>query len=69
MAKHDVHMRQTSQIVGNTDVSFEIFSDGEKIGELRISKGTIDWWPRSTKTRHARLSWERFASLMDDYAT
>ena len=47
----------------NSDYRFEVFSGSEKLGEVRISKGTIDWRPRNA--RHVmRLTWERFDALM-----
>jgi hypothetical protein len=39
-------------------------SDGRLLGELLVSKGTIDWRPG----RHhytVRLTWEKFARLME----
>ena len=40
------------------------FADGEKFGELRISRGGVDWWPRDAKTRGELLTWEQFAARM-----
>lgn len=62
-------MRQTARVVGNSDVTFVIHSDGEKLGELLISRGTVDWWPAHSKTRRASLSWEQFARLMETTTT
>ena len=46
----------------NSDYRFEVFSGSEKLGEVRISKGTIDWRPRNA--RHVmKLTWERFDAL------
>lgn len=46
MPKHDVEMSiPTTKVVLSADVVFDIRSDDEKLGELRISKGTIDWAP------------------------
>ena len=61
-------MRQTARVVGNADVTFVVHSDGDKLGELRISRGTLDWWPAHSKTRHASLTWEQFATVMEDAA-
>ena len=48
----------------HSDVSFIVFSDDERLGELSISKGTIDWKPaRARKT--ISLSWEKFAQLIE----
>jgi hypothetical protein len=29
----------------NADARFIIYSDNEKLGELLISHGSLDWWP------------------------
>jgi hypothetical protein len=49
--------------VVNNDLIVEVEADGQKWGELRISKGSIDWVPRNNK-RARRLGWERFDAVM-----
>jgi len=64
MPIHDVEMSiPTTKVVLHADVVFEVRSDGEKLGELRISKGTIDWAPALARNP-AQLSWEQFDRLM-----
>lgn len=38
----------------------------EKIGELHLSSGSVDWWPRMAKTK-ITLKWGQFADLMDEH--
>ncbi len=65
MPVHAVRMTLPSGIIVNSDVEFEITSNGAKLGELHLSKGSIDWRPsRSKKTEH-RVTWEAFAELME----
>ena len=60
-------MHQTVRLVGKTDVVYEVFTDGEgKIGELRISKGAVDWWPRDSKKQYHRCTWEKLRSFMEE---
>jgi hypothetical protein len=60
MPVHDVEMSiPTTKVVLHADVVFEVRSDGDKLGELRISKGTIDWVPVNAKLP-IRLTWEQF---------
>jgi hypothetical protein len=50
--------------VVNTDLSVIVNSDGQRLGELLISKGSLDWRP----ARHqysVKISWENFARLME----
>jgi hypothetical protein len=64
MARHDVEMRiPTTKMVLHADVVFEVRSDDEKLGELRISQGSIDWFRGKAKTG-VKLSWEQFDQLM-----
>jgi hypothetical protein len=66
MPKHDVEMSiPTSKVVLHADVVFEVRSDGEKLGELRVSQGGVDWLPGNAKIS-AKLTWERFNRLMEE---
>ena len=50
-----------------TSLSLEISARGEKIGELEIGRGALYWRGGRRQTKK-RLSWSRFAELMDDLA-
>jgi hypothetical protein len=66
MPRHDVEMSiPTTKMVLHADVVFEVRSDGEKLGTLHISQGTIDWFPASAQIP-ARLTWEQFDRVMRD---
>lgn len=65
MPVHDVEMEMPRKVIVNADVVFAVKSDGEKLGELRVSKGTIDWRP-ANKQRIVALTWEQFDKLMRD---
>lgn len=63
MPRHDIEAKLPAHRVVNTDLSVVIKSDGKTLGELRISKGTIDW--RASKHQGAvTMRWETFARLM-----
>jgi hypothetical protein len=67
MPVHDVDMSiPTTKVVLHADVVFEVRSDGDKLGELRVSKGTIDWVPVNAKIP-IRLTWEQFDRQMRDH--
>jgi len=69
MATHDVSFEIPQKFVLSKDVTFEIKSDGAKLGELLISKGNIEWVPANNSVKKRRLTWERFASLMEKEGT
>jgi len=67
MARHEVEMSiPTTKVVLHADVVFEVRSDDEKLGELRVSQGTIDWFPRRAQIP-VRLTWEQFDRIMSDH--
>ena len=65
MAKHDVAFSIPQKFVLSKDVEFSVKSGGKKLGTLLISKGNIEWVPASNIVKKYRLSWERFAELME----
>jgi hypothetical protein len=65
MAKHDVTIDLPTRLVLRQDVTFVVWSDDVKLGELQVSKGSIDWLPGNARTRY-RMRWERFDELMKD---
>lgn len=64
MAEHRVVVTAPPRELGSSDAVYEVFADGEKFGELRISRGGVDWWPRDAK-RGELLTWEQFAARVE----
>jgi len=63
----NLKMRVDSPIeVSRVDVEIEVrrVSDDELLGHLRISKGSLDWWPKNAK-KPIRKRWGQFARLME----
>ena len=48
------------------DIVLVVSDERGKMGELRISRSSLDWWARMERTRPTRLNWDRFAELMND---
>lgn len=62
MPRHRIEISQPPKTVLHSDVVFTIWSDDTKLGELEISKGSVDW--KSAKRRRAKqISWERLAAF------
>lgn len=47
------------------DVTFEVRKDDSKLGTLLISKGNIEWVPAGNFVNKPRMSWAKFAELME----
>ena len=67
MAVHRVELALPSTDIQNADVVVNVWSDDERLGELRISRGTIDWRPGHHQAIFT-MEWERFDALMRDHA-
>ena len=63
MPTHEVKFDLPTGIVLHSDVKFVVWSDAEKLGELQVSQGTIDWIPGNARTRY-QMEWEKFDELM-----
>lgn len=52
--------------VENKDLVLEI-KDAEdgKLGELHISKGSLDYYPKGAQKKHFRVSWSDLAELLE----
>jgi len=65
MASHDVSFKIPQKVVLAKDIEMEVKSDGALLGRLLISKGNVEWLPGGNVTNKYRLSWEKFAMLME----
>jgi hypothetical protein len=65
MARHEIRMDQSLRDLGKVDVELQVVIDGVKRGELHISKGGVDWWPRNSKIYKYTWSWSRLADVLE----
>jgi hypothetical protein len=65
MPEHDIEITLPSKPLVNVDATIVVRSDGQKLGELHISKGSVDW-KAAGKQRAKPISWERLAALLDE---
>ena len=64
MADHTIKMRVPSIELDGRDVVFEVVIDGMKRGQLQVSEGGVDWYPRNAQTPWKR-TWAQLADLME----
>jgi hypothetical protein len=63
---HEVRARMDTKVVAHKDLEITVKSDGAKLGTLLISKGNIEWLPKGNSVNKKRLSWGRFAALIEE---
>jgi hypothetical protein len=63
MPAHKLEITVPPKAILNTDVVISVMSGDAKLGELRISRGSVDWVPARHQGAY-RLSWERFDLIM-----
>jgi hypothetical protein len=62
---HNVRVKIDTALVANKDFEIFVTGDGGKLGTLLISKGNVEWLPKGNYVNKRRLSWAKFADLMD----
>lgn len=67
MATHNVKFQLPTRTLGNEDARFYIYRNKEKLGEIRISKGSFDYYPLNSKKK-IKLRWYQFDKLISDWA-
>ncbi|MBU0586712.1 hypothetical protein KJ780_04305 [Candidatus Micrarchaeota archaeon] len=50
--------------LGRADIEFKVIEGREKLGRLRVSKGSVVWLARD-KTYGRKLNWREFAEMME----
>lgn len=66
MPTHDIVLTIPHGItVMNTDIEVVVREDGEVLGRVRISRGSIDWIPRLGRNAKT-MGWRKFGDLMEE---
>ncbi len=66
---HEVKINLQSKLVHRQDVEIEVKKDDSKLGTILISKGNIEWVPSGNSANKRRLTWVKFAELMETEGT
>ena len=62
---HEVTLDIATKFVLHKDVKIEVKTDEGKLGTLLVSKGNIEWVPSGNHVNKKRLSWKKFAELLE----
>lgn len=65
---HEVNFTVPKRNLGKADIEFEIKQNGVMLGTLKISKGSLVWFPKGT-TNGLKMGWSKFDKLMEENAT
>jgi hypothetical protein len=63
---HEVRARIDTKVVAHKDLEVIVKTSNRKLGTLLISKGNIEWLPKGHSVNKSRLSWVKFAMLMEN---
>lgn len=63
---HQVRFTMPARELGKTDVVFEVWTDGDKFGTLKVSKGSLVWFPRDHSKGH-KIGWKQFDAAMQEF--
>ena len=67
--KHSVkaHLQVMELAKAGSSLELEIYASNEKLGTLIIGRGSLYWYGRN-RHKSKRISWTRFAEMMDELA-
>lgn len=60
---HDVKFSIPERELGKADIEFIVKKNGNRIGTMRVSKGSIVWIPKDRSYGH-KASWSDFDEFM-----
>ena len=64
---HEVRVKIDTAVVAHKDFEVVVRTDSGKLGTLLISKGNVEWLPKGNSVNKTRLSWEKFAAIMEEH--
>jgi len=63
MPRHDVRFTIPERRLGNSDIEFTVYSDDERLGVLKVSKGAVVWRHANKKLGYI-VDWSTFDRIM-----
>lgn len=61
---HEVRVKIDTAVVANKDLEVVVRTDKGKLGTLLISRGNVEWLPKSNSVNKQQLTWVKFAEFM-----
>ena len=69
MPTHSVTLNLNEKLLQKKDTDIEVKIDGRKLGTLLVSQGNLEWLPANNSVNKYRLTWSRFADVMEQNGT
>jgi hypothetical protein len=66
---HEVYFRPPERELGRSDVDFVVKQDGKNLGTLKVSRGSLVWFPGKTYKKGLKIDWGAFDQFMKRAAT
>lgn len=64
MPEHYIEISLPKKPIRNVDTTIAIWSDGEKLGTMHLSQGSLDW--RGGRRQKVKsFSWEKIAKILN----
>lgn len=60
---HKVMFNLPERNLGKSDAEFKVWRDNQLAGTLRVSKGSLVWYPKGTSYGY-KVGWRKFDKLM-----
>lgn len=64
---NDVEFTVPRRELGRSDVEFRVKRDGAVLGTLKVSNGSLVWFPKKTSYGY-RMGWKNFDKYMRKFA-
>ncbi len=64
---NDVEFSIPRRKLGRSDIEFLVKRNGAVLGTLKVSNGSLVWFPRKTTVGY-RMTWHKFDSVMKDFS-
>jgi hypothetical protein len=66
MSKHTVAFELPKREMGKVDADFFIQKDGATLGQIRISKGGMDYYPANRK-KAIKITWTQLDKMIKEW--
>jgi hypothetical protein len=63
---HEISVNLHTKVISSKDMEILVKTTEGKLGTLLVSKGNIEWIPTGNSVNKYRLTWRKFAEIMEE---